>query len=50
MKVVKSKRLRWTGHVKESSLKILTGQTVRKEPPVRPNVDGRSVLESILNK
>jgi len=54
-RVIKSRRLRWTGHVARieegrSAFKILTGKSTRKRPLGRPSVDGRTILEWTLKR
>ena len=54
-RVIKSKRLRWAGHVArmeedKSAFKILTGIPTGKRPFEDLAVDGRTILEWILKK
>ena len=53
--VIKSRRLRWAGHVARmeegrSPFKMLTGKPTGKIPLGRPRRDGRTILEWILKK
>ena len=53
--VVKSRRLKWAGHVASmeegrSAFKMLTGKPTGKRPSGSLGVDGGTILESILNK
>ena len=54
VRVIKSRRLRWVGHIARmeegrSTYKILTGTPAGKRPLGRP-VDGRTMLEWVLKK
>jgi hypothetical protein len=53
--VIKSRRLRWEGHVARmeegrSAFKILTGKPTRRSPYEGLGVDGKTILEWILKK
>jgi hypothetical protein len=55
MEVVKSRRVRWTGHVArvgemKNAYKILVGKSEGKERSETIDVDGRIMLEWILGK
>ena len=55
VKVIKSRRLRWAGHVARMeegrrSFKILTGKPTGKRLCVGLGVDGRTILERILKR
>ena len=55
VRVNKSRRLRWVGHVARmeegrSAFKILTGKPTRKRPSVGLGVDGRTILELTLKR
>ena len=55
VRVIKSRRLRWAGHVARmeegrSDFKILTGKPTGKRPLGGPGVDGRTVLKCTLKK
>ena len=54
VRVIKSRRLRWAGHVARMeegriTSKILTGKPTGKRPLGRPSVDGRAILD-VLKK
>ena len=49
VRVIKSRRLRWAGHVgrmeeSRNALKILTGKPIGKRPLGRPRLHGRVIL------
>ena len=49
-RVIKSRRLRWAGHVARmeegrSAFKMLIGKPTEKRPLGRPGVDGRTILK-----
>ena len=52
--MIKSRRLRWAGHVAgmegKSAFKILTGKPTGKSPLGRTSVDGRTILKWFLKK
>ena len=53
--VIKSRRLRWAGHVARmeegrSNLKILTGKSIEKDLWGGLGVDGRTILDWILKQ
>ena len=53
--VIKSRRMRWAGHVARmeegrSAFKIVTRKPTGKRPLWRLGVDGRTILEWTLNK
>ena len=55
VRVIKSRRLRWAGHVARmeedrSAFKILTGKPTGKRPLGRLGAEGRTILEGILDK
>ena len=55
VRVIKSRRLRWTGHVARMeegrrAFKILTDIPTGKRPLGRHGVDGRTLLEKTLKK
>ena len=50
--MIKTRRLRWTGHVTtmeegRSAFKILTGKPTGKRPSGRPGVVGRTILDTL---
>ena len=55
VRVIKSRRLRWAGHVARmeegrSTFKILTGKPTGKSPLGKPRRSGRTVLEWTLKR
>ena len=55
VRVIKSRRLRWAGHVARmeegrSGFKILTGKPTGNRPLGGLGVDGRTILEWILKR
>ena len=55
VRVIKSRRLRWAGHVARMEegrgiFKILTGKPTGNRTLERPRVDGRTIVEWTLNK
>ena len=55
VRVIKSRRLRWTGHVTRmeegrSAFKILTGKPTGNIPLGGLGVDGRTILEGTLKR
>ena len=55
VRVIKSRRLRWAGHIARmeegrSAFKILTGKPTGKRPLGRLGVDGRTISEWTLKK
>ena len=55
VRVIKSRRLRWAGHVAimeegSSAFKILTGKPTGKRPLGGLGVDGRTILEWTLKR
>ena len=55
VRVIKPRRLRWAGHAARteegrSSFKILTAKPSGKIPLGRLGIDGRTILEWVLNK
>ena len=55
VRVIKARRLRWTGHVARmeegrSTFKILTGKPTRKRPLGNLGVDRRTILQWTLKK
>ena len=55
IRVIKSRRLRWTGHVARmeegrSAFKILTGKPTGKRPGGGLGIDGRTILEWTLKR
>ena len=55
VRVIKSRRLKWAGRVARmedgrSDLKIVTGKPTEKRSLRRLGLEGRTILEQILNK
>jgi hypothetical protein len=55
VRVVKSRRMRWSGHVERMGERrcvygVLVGKPERKRPLGRPSIDGRIILRSIFRK
>ena len=55
VRVIKPRKLRWTGHVARmeevrSAFKLLAGTPTGKRPLKRPRAGGRTILEWILKK